>query len=111
MQADGTTMHTPHNLYVDDYLITEISSKIKQAMAASIEALFIPMGFPESHKRRNAVCMEKNLAAICSYEKKQLGIRSNTRSMVVGMMLNKLAAMAKELQHWHKKRKSLNIRQ
>eukprot|EP00957_Ditylum_brightwellii_P139276 10614676-Ditylum_brightwellii.AAC.1 len=31
--------------------------------------------------------------------------------MVVGMMLIKLAVMEKELQHWHKKRKSFNIRQ
>eukprot|EP00957_Ditylum_brightwellii_P185881 14151792-Ditylum_brightwellii.AAC.1 len=69
------------------------------------------MGFPEPHRRRNAVFMERFLAAICSYEKKQLGIRINTRAMVVGMMLMKLTAMTKELQHWHKKRKSFNIRQ
>eukprot|EP00957_Ditylum_brightwellii_P003196 243453-Ditylum_brightwellii.AAC.1 len=69
------------------------------------------MGFPEPHRRRIAVCMEKFIAAMCSYEKQQLGIRLNTRAMVVGMMLIKLAAIAKELQHWHKKRKSFNIRQ
>eukprot|EP00957_Ditylum_brightwellii_P164938 12558130-Ditylum_brightwellii.AAC.1 len=69
------------------------------------------MDFPEPHRRRNAVCMEKFLATMCSYEKKQLGIRINTRDMVVGMMLMKLTAMTKELQHWHKKRKSFNIRQ
>eukprot|EP00957_Ditylum_brightwellii_P103200 7865418-Ditylum_brightwellii.AAC.1 len=69
------------------------------------------MGFPEPHRRRNAVCMEKFLAAMCSYEKKQLGVRINTRAMVVGIMLMKLAAITKELKHWHKKRKSFNIRQ
>eukprot|EP00957_Ditylum_brightwellii_P154440 11752932-Ditylum_brightwellii.AAC.1 len=31
--------------------------------------------------------------------------------MVVGMMPNKLAAIEKELFHWHKKKKSFNIRQ
>eukprot|EP00957_Ditylum_brightwellii_P139482 10630347-Ditylum_brightwellii.AAC.1 len=89
-------------MYVDDNLIADIPARIKQAMAASNEALFILMGFPEPHRRRNAVCMEKLLAAMCSDEKKQLGIR---------IMLMKLAAITKELQHWHKKRKSFNIRQ
>eukprot|EP00957_Ditylum_brightwellii_P087650 6673752-Ditylum_brightwellii.AAC.1 len=80
-------------------------------MATSIEALFILMGFPEPHRRRNDVCMEKFLAAMCSYEKKQLGIRINTRDMAVGMMLMKLTAIITEIQYWHKKRKSFNIRQ
>eukprot|EP00957_Ditylum_brightwellii_P113425 8647998-Ditylum_brightwellii.AAC.1 len=71
-------------------------------MAASIEALFILMSFPEPHKRRIAICMEKFITAMSSYEKQQLGIRLNTRPMVVGMMPNKLAAMEKELLHWHK---------
>eukprot|EP00957_Ditylum_brightwellii_P167524 12752614-Ditylum_brightwellii.AAC.1 len=81
MQADGTSVHTPHNMYVDDNFIAEIHARIKQAIAASIEALFISMEFPELHRRRNAVCMEKFLAAMCSYEKKQLGIRLNTQAM------------------------------
>jgi len=46
MQADGTPIITPHNMYVDDNLIAEIPARMKQAMAASIEALFILMGFP-----------------------------------------------------------------
>eukprot|EP00957_Ditylum_brightwellii_P156344 11900459-Ditylum_brightwellii.AAC.1 len=48
---------------------------------------------------------------MCSYEKQQLGIRLNTRAIVVDMMLSKLAAMEKELLYCHKKRKSFNIRQ
>eukprot|EP00957_Ditylum_brightwellii_P100823 7684617-Ditylum_brightwellii.AAC.1 len=80
-------------------------------MAASIEALFILMGFPETHRRKIAVCMEKIVAVMCSYEKQQSGIRLNTRAMAIGMMLIKLAVMGKEFQHWHKKRKSFNIRQ
>eukprot|EP00957_Ditylum_brightwellii_P131706 10045337-Ditylum_brightwellii.AAC.1 len=80
-------------------------------MAACIEALFILMRFPESYRRRNAVCMEKFLAVMCSYEKKQLGIRLNTRTVAVEMMLVKLAKMTADVQHWHKKRKSFNTRQ
>eukprot|EP00957_Ditylum_brightwellii_P129383 9870043-Ditylum_brightwellii.AAC.1 len=68
------------------------------------------MGFPEPQRRRDAVCMEKFLAAMCSYEKKKLEIRINTRAMEVDMILMKLAAMTKEIQHWHKEKKSFNIR-
>eukprot|EP00957_Ditylum_brightwellii_P087696 6678147-Ditylum_brightwellii.AAC.1 len=103
MQDDGASMNTPHNMYVDDKLITEIPARMKNAMAASIEAFYISMGFPEPHRRR--------IAAMCLYEKQQLGIRLNTRAMAVGMMLSKLAAMGKELHHWYNRRKSFNSRQ
>eukprot|EP00957_Ditylum_brightwellii_P146707 11167803-Ditylum_brightwellii.AAC.1 len=96
MQADGKPMHTPHNMYVDDNLIAEIPSIIRQVMAASTESFFILTVFPELHRRRNAVCMEKFMADMCSYEKKQLGIRLNTRTLVVGMMLVKLGEMTDE---------------
>ena len=55
--------------------------------------------------------MEKFLAAKCSYEKIQLGIRINTRTMVVEMPEIKINNMLKELNHWHKGRKSFTIRQ
>eukprot|EP00957_Ditylum_brightwellii_P195903 14925994-Ditylum_brightwellii.AAC.1 len=80
-------------------------------MSASIEALFILMGYPESRRRRNAVCMEKYLAAQYEYEKKQLGVRLNTRALALGIMAYKKLCMTSELQHWNKKRKSFNIRQ
>ena len=54
------------------------------------------MGYSEPTQRRNAVCIEKFLAAQCSYEKKQLGIRINTISMVIGMMPNKIKEMIDE---------------
>eukprot|EP00957_Ditylum_brightwellii_P103012 7850927-Ditylum_brightwellii.AAC.1 len=74
-------MNTPHNMYVDDNLIAEMPARMKQAMATSIEALFILMGFLEPHRRRITICMENFIAAMCSYEKQQLGIRLNTRAM------------------------------
>eukprot|EP00957_Ditylum_brightwellii_P177634 13530349-Ditylum_brightwellii.AAC.1 len=58
-------------------------------MSASIEALFILMGYPEPHRRKNAVYMEKYLAAQCAYEKKQLRVRLNTRSLALGLMADK----------------------
>eukprot|EP00957_Ditylum_brightwellii_P053429 4049162-Ditylum_brightwellii.AAC.1 len=61
------------------------------------------MGYPEPHRRRNAVCMEKYLAAKCTYDKKQLGIRLNTRALALGLMADKKLGMTSELQHWHKR--------
>eukprot|EP00957_Ditylum_brightwellii_P114092 8698509-Ditylum_brightwellii.AAC.1 len=63
-----------------------------QVMSASIEALFILMGYPEPHSRRNTVCMEKFLAAQCSYEQKLLRIRLNTGSLAIGLLADKKAS-------------------
>eukprot|EP00957_Ditylum_brightwellii_P065071 4935721-Ditylum_brightwellii.AAC.1 len=84
---------------------------MKQAMSASIESLFILMGYPEPHRRRYAVCMEKYLAVQCAYEKKQRGVRLNTRALALGLMADTKMRMTSELQHWNKKKKSFNIRQ
>eukprot|EP00957_Ditylum_brightwellii_P037065 2806427-Ditylum_brightwellii.AAC.1 len=75
---------------VDDNLIADIRPRMKQAMSASIEALFILMIYPEPNRRRNTLCMEKFLAAQCSHKKKQLDIRFNTRALVLGLMTDKI---------------------
>eukprot|EP00957_Ditylum_brightwellii_P052011 3945190-Ditylum_brightwellii.AAC.1 len=54
--------------------------------------------------------MEKYLAAQCAYEKKQLGVRLNTRALALGLIAGTKLCMTSELQHWHKKRRSFNIR-
>eukprot|EP00957_Ditylum_brightwellii_P172644 13142293-Ditylum_brightwellii.AAC.1 len=73
MDSNGNPVPTPHNMYVHDNLIADIRPRMKQAMSASIETLFILIGYPEPHRRRNAVYMEKYLAAQFAYEEKQLG--------------------------------------
>ena len=55
LDKNGIPMPTPHNMYVDDNLIAEIKPRMKQAMSASIEALFILMGYPEQNRRKAAV--------------------------------------------------------
>ena len=81
-------------MYVDDNIIADIRPRMKQAMSASIDALFILMGYPEPHRRRNAVCMEKYLVAQCAYEKKQLGIRLDTRTLSLGLMADKKISLS-----------------
>eukprot|EP00957_Ditylum_brightwellii_P131443 10025261-Ditylum_brightwellii.AAC.1 len=72
MGSNGNPVPIPHNMYVDDNHIADIRPRMKQAMSASIESLFILMGYPEPHRKRNDVCMEKYLVAQYAYEKKQL---------------------------------------
>eukprot|EP00957_Ditylum_brightwellii_P037147 2812009-Ditylum_brightwellii.AAC.1 len=86
MDSNDNPVAMPHNMYVDDNLIAGIRPIMKQVMSASIEALFIFISYPEPYKKRNAVSTKKFLTVQCSYEKKQLGIRLNTRALALGLM-------------------------
>eukprot|EP00957_Ditylum_brightwellii_P182819 13925525-Ditylum_brightwellii.AAC.2 len=69
MDSNKSPVPTPHNMYVDDSLIIDIGPRMTQAMSASIVVFFILIEYPEPHRRRNAVCMEKFLAAQCAYKR------------------------------------------
>ena len=81
-----------------------------QAMAASIEAIFVVFG-DDSPVRRSALSMDKYYEATCSYEKIQLGNLINTQKMTVGLPSDKQQKIWLMLTHWHKKRRSFTIRQ
>ena len=102
---------TKFNMFVDDSLFAQIRSKMKQAMAASIEALYIILGFPEVDKRQDALSLDKYFESVCSYKRTQLGILINTRTMSISLSEKKRLSMLNELSHWHKKRKSFNLLQ
>ena len=100
---------TKYNMFVDDSLFAQIRPIMKHAMAASIEALHIILGFPDIEKRQNPLSLDKYFESICSYERIQLGININTRKMTLSLTNKKRLAMLDELSHWHEKRKSFNI--
>ena len=75
-------------------------------MAASIEALYIIVGFPETDLRQNALSLDKYFESTCSYKRIQLEIAINTRKMSVALTELKRKVMLDELSNWHKKRKS-----
>ena len=93
-------------MFVDDSLFTNTASVIKHAMVASIEALYIVLGFPEETIRQNPLSLDKYFQSICSYERVQLGKLVNTRKMSVGITETKRLAMITELSNWHSKRKA-----
>jgi len=78
-------------------------------MAASIEALYIILGFSEVDKRQDALSLDKYFESVCSYERIQLGVNINTRTMSIGLTDKKRFAMLDELSHWHKKGKVLHF--
>ena len=102
---------TEYNMFVDDSLFVQTRSGMRQAMAASIEALYIILGFPEEDKRQNALSLDKYYESTCSHERVQLGIRINTRTMSIGLSDKRRINMLEELSHWYKKRKSFTLLQ
>ena len=102
---------TAFNMFVDDSLFCQTVDNIKHAMAASIEALYIILGFPETDIRQNALSLDKYFESTCSYERIQLGIAINTRKMTVALTEQKRKTMLDELSNWHKKRKSFTLLQ
>ena len=107
----GRIKNTPHNTFVDDNCIADIRSRIPQAMAASAEALFLLLGYPDVSKRRSPLSMEKYYHAKCSFSKQQLGYLINTRTMSVSFPPEKILKMQNILHQWHTKRKTYTIRQ
>ena len=51
---------------------------MKQAMAASIEALHIILGYPETDIRQNSLSLDKYYESTCSFERIQIDITINT---------------------------------
>ena len=92
---NGKPKSNVHHMFMGDNLIAEMLRCMKQAMSASIEALFILLGKPEPKPRTWAICMEKLLIVFFSHEKTQLGIRINTRTIVVGMPDENILKMVK----------------
>ena len=82
--AINNDIHTnsEHHIFVDDNLIAEIHDHIMQAMATSIEALFLVLGPSMPTIRRSNLSMDKLYQSICSYKKSQLGLSINTRTML-----------------------------
>ena len=101
--------NTTYNMFVDDSLFAHTRDTIKHSMAASIEALYIILGYPETKIRQDALSLDKYFESVCSHERVQLGILINTRSMTLSLTDKRRKNMLDELSHWHKKRKSFTL--
>ena len=99
----ANTNKTKYNMFVDDSLFANIRETILHSMAASIEALYIILAYPNIAIRQDALSLDKYFESICSYQRTQLGININTRKMTIGLTDKKRLSMLDELSRWHKK--------
>ena len=76
---------TKYHMFVDDSLFVQTRDQMKHAMAASIEALHIILGYPDTDIRQNPLSLDKYYESTCSFERIQLGITINTRRMTLAL--------------------------
>ena len=113
LDANGQPVNTPHFYFVDDGLNGEVYEadrlRILQAIAASIEAIYLVLG--ESHllHRQDPISWDKLLEMLINYANIMLGNHINTRKMIVSVSHDYLSQTNKLLQHWHSGRKSFTI--
>ena len=72
-------------MFVDDSLFAQTRESIKHAMAASIEALYIILGFTDTERRQDPLSLDKYFELVCSYKRTQLGIDINTRRISISL--------------------------
>ena len=103
---------TKHIMYVDDNMMVDIHGYLTTALAASIEALFVLLGFPDEAVRKSPLTMDKYYESLCSYMRAQLARLVNTRHLNVSIPDEKRNETLRVLQStWHKKRKSFTLRE
>ena len=91
----GLAVKTPHFPFVDDTLMADILYYIKMAMAASLESLYLTLGYPDETKRRSPLSIDKFYQAKCSWIKEQLGLIINTRDMTISLPQAKVDRLLK----------------
>ena len=76
---------TAYNMFVDDSLYVHTKPVIRHSMAASIEALYMVLGYLDITARQDALSLDNFLQSICSYQRYQLVMLINNRSMTIGL--------------------------
>ena len=110
VEKDGEKCLTKQNPFVDDTLMADILPFIKLAMAGSIEALYVVLGPLQETIRINPLSLDKFFHSKCSFEREQLGLLINTRTMTVSLPPAKIERITALLNKtWHASRKRFTI--
>ncbi len=109
----GRPLDTPHALFVDDDIYAEVYCRIRveQAIAASIEAMFITLGESDLSSRVDPVSWDKLIEMAISHFNKVLGLEFNTRKMDVGPPPEFTARTVQLLDAFHAGRKSFCLKE
>ena len=87
---DGEVEPTENNMFVDDNIIDEVKECILQAIAVSIEVLFLVTGPDQLKMKRSNPSMDKFYWATCASVKEQLGVINDTNKMITKMNPTKI---------------------
>ena len=99
-------------MFIDDNLMANIWEYLKPALTASVEDLFILLGFPEERLRKNPLSLDKFYESLYSYSRKQLGCLINMRKLTVMITEEKRKEILEILlNEWHSKRKSFTLKE
>jgi hypothetical protein len=111
--ADGNPADTPHAMFVDDDIYAEvyIRWRVEQAIAASIEAMFITLGQSDLLRLQDPISWDKLVGMIISHFNKVLGMEFNTRQMDVGPPPEFLARTLSQLDAFHEGRKAFTVQE
>ena len=89
--VDGklTWRKAPHHPFVDDMCLAELRNKLPEAIHASIQTLFMTLGYP-AEERVDILSIEKFQKVQCGKVQVQLGIEVDTRQMEVRLPAKKV---------------------
>ena len=85
VKEDGVRLPTQNVIFVDDTLMVDTWEHLRSSLAASVEALFTLLGFPEDHIMKSPLSINKYYEILWSYSRKQLGYLINSRKLTVAI--------------------------
>ena len=103
----GNQINHPSKIWVDDILIAAVGvEKMKMALAAAIEAIFVVLGPPETERRQCPLAMDKWTDLIIGETQTVLGLNLNTRKLTVSIPRKHLDETLFLIHNsWHRNRK------
>ena len=112
MDTNGKLVNTPYAFFVDDDIYSGVFDvdRIEQAVAASIEAIFVLLGKSDLLARQDPISFDKAEDMMVSYYNQIFGQTINIRKMTVETPLAYFSQVVKNLErHWHPNHKSVAI--
>ena len=76
---NGVRLPIQNAMFANNNLIADTWEYLRPTLAASIEALFILLNFPEEPLKKSPLSIDKYYESLCSYSRKQLEYIINTR--------------------------------
>lgn len=110
---DGNPVSTPHAMFVDDdvYIEVYLRERVEQAIAASIEAIFITLGHSDLSRLQDPISWDKLFTMVISHFNKVLGVEINTRRLDVGPPPEFVARTLAQLNAFHEGRKAFTVKE